>query len=70
MFPPCIYNSNGGFYALRVRSVFCRKRKCGFQPLYRNAVPQRRSMSAYLMVFHKDEDHGLHMAISPTATPL
>ena len=22
-------------------------------------------MSAYLMVFHKDEDHGLHMAISP-----
>jgi hypothetical protein len=32
---------------------------------YKNAVPQEKDMSAYLMVFHKDETHGLYMALSP-----
>lgn len=27
-------------------------------------VPEEKDMKAYLMVYHKDEDHGLHMAIS------
>lgn len=28
-------------------------------------VPQEKDMKAYLMVYHKDETHGLYMAISP-----
>lgn len=31
---------------------------------YKNAVPQEKDLSAYLMVFHKDETHGLYMALS------
>lgn len=31
---------------------------------YRNGVPQEKDMSAYLMVFHQDDTHGLHMAVS------
>lgn len=27
-------------------------------------VPREKDMSAYLMVYHKDADHGLHMAVS------
>ena len=27
-------------------------------------VPEEKDMGAYLMVYHKDADHGLHMAIS------
>ena len=30
----------------------------------RNKLPKEKHMSAYLMVYHKDADHGLHMAIS------
>ena len=30
----------------------------------KNAVPQEKDLSAYLMVFHKDETHGLYMALS------
>lgn len=28
------------------------------------SIPTEKDMSAYLMVYHKDEDHGLHMALS------
>ena len=60
------HNNYGGFYALRVGLFSAGKGSAGFSRFrYRNAVPQEKDMSAYLMVFHKDEDHGLHMAISP-----
>lgn len=65
MFPPCI-TIIMAVLCFACRSVFCRKGSAGFSRFrYRNAVPQEKDMSAYLMVFHKDEDHGLHMAISP-----
>ena len=60
------HNNYGGFYALRVGLFSAGKGSAGFSRFrYRNAVPREKDMSAYLMVFHKDEDHGLHMAISP-----
>ena len=60
------HNNYGGFYALRVGRFSAGKGSAGFSRFrYRNAVPQDKDMSAYLMVFHKDEDHGLHRAISP-----
>ena len=60
------HNNYGGFYALRVGLFSAGKGSSGFSRFrYRNAVPREKDMSAYLMVFHKDEDHGLHMAISP-----
>ena len=31
---------------------------------YRNAIPEEKDMGAYLMVFHRDETHGLYMAVS------
>lgn len=60
------HNKFGGFYALRIGLVSTGKGSAGFKRFrYRNAVPQEKDMSAYLMVFHKDETHSLHMALSP-----
>lgn len=63
----CLHHNNyGGFYALRIALVSAGKGKAKFTGFeYKNAVPQETDMSAYLMVFHKDETHGLHMALSP-----
>lgn len=60
------HNNYGGFYALRLGLLSAGKGSAGFGRFrYRDAVPQEKDMSAYLLVFHKDEDHGLHMAVSP-----
>lgn len=60
------HNSYNGFYALRIALVSEGKGKAGFRDFrYKNAVPQEKDMSAYLMVFHKDDTHGLYMAVSP-----
>lgn len=34
------------------------------QSIKANLIPQEKEMDAYLMVFHKDETHGLYMAVS------
>jgi beta-xylosidase len=60
------HNNYGGFYALRPALVSAGKGKAQFSRFqYKNAVPREKDMSAYLMVFHKDDTHGLHMALSP-----
>jgi beta-xylosidase len=60
------HNKFGGFYALRIGLLSAGKGHARFQQFkYKNAVPQEKDMSAYLMVFHKDETHGLYMALSP-----
>lgn len=60
------HNNYKGFFALRIGMVSMGKGKGIFKDFrYRNAVPEERDMSAYLMVFHTDETHGLHMALSP-----
>lgn len=59
------HNNYKGFFALRIGLYAAGKGSAGFSHFrYRNAIPQEKDMSAYLMVFHKDETHGLHMAIS------
>ncbi len=59
------HNNYGGFYALRPALVSAGKGKAQFKDFrYRNAVPTEKDMSAYLMVFHKDDTHGLYMALS------
>lgn len=59
------HNNYKGFYALRVGLLSAGKGSAGFRQFrYHNAVPQEKDMSAYLMVFHKDETHGLYMAVS------
>lgn len=60
------HNNFGGFYALRPALVSLRKGKAAFRQFrYQNTVPQEKNMAAYLMVFHKDDTHSLHMALSP-----
>ncbi len=60
------HNNYKGFYALRVALVSEGKGKAGFRDFrYKDAVPKESDMSAYLMVFHKDDTHGLYMAVSP-----
>lgn len=60
------HNNYKGFYALRPALVAAGKGKSRFRDFrYRNAVPAEKDMSAYLMVFHHDDTHGLHMALSP-----
>ena len=60
------HNNYHGFYALRIGLFSAGKGTARFNQFrYRNAVPQEKDMSAYLMVFHKDETHGLYMALSP-----
>lgn len=59
------HNNYKGFYALRIGLLSAGKGSAGFKQFrYRNAVPREKEMSAYLMVFHKDETHGLYMAVS------
>lgn len=59
------HNVYGGFYALRPALLSTGNGSVTFRNfVYKNAIPQEKDMRAYLMVFHKDEDHGLHMAIS------
>ena len=59
------HNNYHGFYALRIGLLSAGKGRAGFKQFrYKNAVPQEKDMSAYLMVFHKDETHGLYMAVS------
>lgn len=59
------HNKYNGFYALRPALVSSGKGQSRFRQFtYKNAVPQEKDMSAYLMVFHKDNTHSLHMALS------
>ena len=59
------HNNHGGFYALRPALLAAGKGKTTFADFeYRNAIPQEKDMAAYLMVYHQDEDHSLHAAIS------
>lgn len=59
------HNNYKGFFALRIGLYSAGKGSAGFSHFrYKNAIPQEKDISAYLMVFHKDETHGLHMAIS------
>lgn len=59
------HNIYKGFYALRPALVAAGKGKSRFDNFsYRDAVPHEKDMAAYLMVFHKDETHGLHFALS------
>ncbi|MDO4162935.1 MAG: family 43 glycosylhydrolase [Bacteroides sp.] len=59
------HNNYKGFYALRIGLLSAGKGSATFKQFrYRNAIPQEEDMSAYLMVFHQDETHSLHMAIS------
>ncbi|MCD8318566.1 MAG: family 43 glycosylhydrolase, partial [Paraprevotella sp.] len=59
------HNNYGGFYALRPALVSAGKGTTVFRSFdYRNAVPQEKDMAAYLMVYHQDEDHSLHAALS------
>ena len=55
------HNNYGGFYALRPALLSTGKGRTTFR---RDATPQEKDMAAYLMVFHQDEDHCLHAAIS------
>lgn len=59
------HNVYKGFHALRPALYSGGKGKAFFRNfLYRNAIPQEKDMRAYLMVFHRDETHGLYMAVS------
>lgn len=59
------HNVYKGFHALHPALYSGGKGKAFFRNfLYRNAIPQEKDMRAYLMVFHRDETHGLYMAVS------
>lgn len=59
------HNRHGGFLALRPALLAAGKGKTTFARFsYKNAIPQGKDMAAYLMVYHQDEDHSLHAAIS------
>jgi beta-xylosidase len=59
------HNNYNGFYALRPALLSAGKGAAHFKDFsYKNAIPTEKDMSAYLMVFHKDETHSLYMALS------
>lgn len=59
------HNNYGGFFALRIGLLSAGKGHATFKDFrYKNAIPQEKDMGAYLMVFHRDDTHGLHMAVS------
>ncbi|SDP15248.1 Beta-xylosidase [Mucilaginibacter sp. OK268] len=59
------HNKYHGFYALRIGLISAGKGVASFKQFrYKNAIPAEHDMSAYLMVYHKDETHGLYMALS------
>lgn len=59
------HNQHKGFLALRPALVAAGKGSADFRDfIYKDAVPGEADVSAYLMVYHSDADHGLHMALS------
>ncbi|HAR38421.1 MAG TPA: glycosyl hydrolase family 43, partial [Porphyromonadaceae bacterium] len=59
------HNKYKEFYALRPALVSSGKGKALFRDFgYSDAVPTEDDMSVYLMVFHNDGTHSLHMALS------
>lgn len=59
------HNNLKGFYALRPSLISAGSQHSIFRDFrYRNAVPDESDMNAYLMVFHHDDTHSLHMALS------
>lgn len=59
------HNKLKNFFALRPALFSAGKGDAVFSDFnYHDAVPHEKDMAAYLMVYHLDEDHGLHMAIS------
>ena len=59
------HNKLKKFFALRPALFVAGKGKAAFSDFkYKDAVPKEEDMAAYLMVYHLDEDHGLHMALS------
>ncbi|MBQ9356530.1 MAG: family 43 glycosylhydrolase [Prevotella sp.] len=59
------HNRLRGFIALRPGLAVAGSGKAEFSHFqYSSHAPQEADMAAYLMVYHRDEDHGLHMAIS------
>lgn len=59
------HNKYRGFLALRPALVTFGKGNATFKNFtYKNAIPQEKDMAAYLLVYHQDEDHSLHAAIS------
>lgn len=59
------HNRLGGFYALRPALVAAGRGKTTFRSFtYKSTLPQEEDLAAYLLVYHQDEDHGLHAAIS------
>ena len=59
------HNRLHGFLALRPGLVAMGKGKSEFRHfVYTSHTPDEKRMAAYLMVYHKDEDHGLHFAVS------
>ncbi len=59
------HNNHGGFFALRVALVSAGNGKAVFREFrYKNAIPEEKDMDAYLLVYHTDPTHSLHMAIS------
>ncbi len=59
------HNNLRGFLAVRPSLMVFGKGKGQFSNfVYHSHRPNEAEMKAYLMVYHKDEDHGLHMAIS------
>lgn len=59
------HNNYRGFFALRIGLLSSGKGRARFNQFrYKNAVPQEKDMGAYLLLFHTDETHGLHMALS------
>lgn len=59
------HNRLRGFVAVRPGLVSAGKGSATFRDFrYDSHRPDESKMKAYLMVYHKDEDHGLHFAIS------
>ncbi|WP_308233154.1 family 43 glycosylhydrolase [uncultured Prevotella sp.] len=59
------HNELRGFLAVRPGLMAMGKGSATFSHfVYSSHKPDEKNMKAYLMVYHKDEDHGLHMAIS------
>lgn len=59
------HNRLRGFLALRPSLVSMGKGRSEFRHFsYQSHRPDESRMKAYLMVYHKDEDHGLHFALS------
>lgn len=59
------HNNLRGFLAVRPGLMVMGKGESEFSEFrYQSYRPDEKNMRAYLMVYHKDEDHGLHMVIS------